>query len=111
MNLQKVLAEIQTLNWRPALKRAHRPRKEMRKTWKAFEVKKTRGLPVFEVGVSAGTIFMDYKPFISATKFHAGGLGSVWELDLEAADKLILMLLTARRKLKEELENENNFRD
>lgn len=99
MEFDSVLQEIKTRRWRPELKRATGKdrRKRMSKSWKAYGP--SRKLPVFEAGVHDGSVFTDYKPAIEVCKYHAGGIGSVWELDLEATDKLIMILLSARDEL------------
>lgn len=72
--------------------------KKYGKTWKAW-ADDCKHYPVFEVGVHDGDVFSENKPRIEATKYHAGGIGSIWSLDLEATDKLIVMLETARKEL------------
>lgn len=93
--MRKQLEQIMKMKWRPKFGRAKHPKRDRMKSWKAFGFSDKKN-PVFEVAVHKGDVFSQYQPKIEATKYHAGGIGSVWELDLEATDKLILMLLTAR---------------
>ncbi len=86
--------------WRPKLTRAHSKsaRQKCGRTWKAWA--NSRKYPRFEIGINPGDVFSSYRPVIEAIKMHAGGIGSVWTLDLEEVDKLILMLEAARAELR-----------
>lgn len=85
--------------WKPKLSRASNKgnRKRYGKTWKAYERFTSKGLPVFEAGITSH--FMTGKPQIDLIKYHIGGFGAVFELDLEATDKLITLLKVARAEL------------
>lgn len=100
MNLRDQYKQVVSMDWRPKFGRAKHPKRDMMKSWKAFGNKDNHN-PVFEVGVHRGDVFSDppYWPRIEATKYHAGNIGSVWMLDLESVDKLIIMLLAAREML------------
>lgn len=100
MDYQQALKSLMTRRWRPQFKKAtgKERRKRMPKTWKAYATNE-RKFPVFEAGVHSGSVFSNYKPEIEVCKYHRGGIGSVWELDLEAVDKLIMILLSAREEL------------
>lgn len=90
---------LQKWKWRPKYGKNSQKYKpvKIKKTWKAFG--EDRKNPVFQCGINPGDVFSSYQPVIEVTKYHAGGIGSVWSLDQEACDKLIIMLLTARKEL------------
>jgi hypothetical protein len=98
MTLQSMFQDIIEMTWRPSFTKARHPTKNRMKSWKAYGPT-DRHNPVFEVGINRGNIFTRFEPCVEATKYHSGGIGSVWQLDLEAVDKLVLMLLTARVEL------------
>lgn len=93
--------------WKPKLSKAHCRsfQKKKIKTWKAWA--DSRKYPRFEVGINeSGGYGLCSKrgvvhtgPQIEAMKVHAGGFGSIWEMDLEEVDKLILILQAARSEL------------
>ena len=101
--LKKQIEEVFKMKWRPKFGRAKHPKRDRMRSWKAFGEDKKN--PVFEVAVHKGDVFSNHRPKIEATKYHIGGIGSVWEFDLEAVDKLIVMLLTARAALVERIKH------
>ena len=104
--MKKQFEQIIAMKWRPKFGRALHPKRNMMKSWKAYGSKDKRN-PVFEVGVTKGNVFSNYYPTVEVTKYHAGGIGSTWDLDLEAVDKLVLMLLTARGLLVKNKDKKN----
>lgn len=92
--------QLRQVDWKPEFSKARNENSEKKygKTWKAWG-DDCKHMPVFEIGVHDGDYFSENKPRIEATKHHAGGIGSVWSLDLEATDKLIVMLGEAREEL------------
>ena len=103
MMIEEQFKEVLKTKWRPILGRRKSFHDSRTKSWKAFG--KSRKYPVFEVVTKPGDILSSWKPHIEVTKNHAGGIGSVWSLDLEAIDKLIVMLLIAREKFIKDFKN------